>query len=210
MVWILSLPLCRDAWAYSRAANPEDPCCFFRAMKMSAPRMSWSTRNCAACPRQDGFTLLELVMVILVVSIVAAVSFASWRPASSSVNDQADQLARDLRHAQMLALTWGRALRVTATSSGYSVTCVTAGTAPCVGSPPSVVTNPSTNMPFSFSFRDGVVFNPVPAVTDFDSLGRPKTGAAFNAASVVYTLSGGGNTSTVTLSPLTGFVAVAY
>lgn len=146
-----------------------------------------------------GFTLVELVVVLLIMSIPAVYAVVtSPSSAEATLSQQAQLLARNLRHAQTLAMTWGRPLRVTAGGGAYAVACVSAGVAPCDTNP---VVDPATRQPFSVSLAYGVTVSG-PTV-DFDSHGRPSGGGT-------YTLSATGATDrTVVLSALTGFVSVA-
>lgn len=171
-----------------------------RAINVSMRRTSGSIVRPRPRQSQGGFTVLELVVVIIVISIVAAVSLASWRPANTSINYQADELARNLRHAQTLAMTWRQPLQVSASGGSYSVVYVAGGS----------VTNPSTGQAFTVNLKDGVVFSQ-DATVDFDTLGRPKTGVSFNTSQVEFILSTStGNTAKAILKPLTGFVEVSY
>lgn len=146
-----------------------------------------------------GYTLIELIVVLVLVGILSAfvVSKAMPRAGESTAGYQAQRLASDLRHAQMLALAWGRALTFTAVSGSYSVVCVATG-GPCVstGSP---VTDPGRDGPFTVNL-DNVSLNS--ASTTFNILGKPSAAASF-------TLSSGGTTvATVAVAADTGFVTV--
>lgn len=157
--------------------------------------------------QQRGFTLVELVMVIIITAILAvyAVSrFGSVGQATGST--EAAHFARDLRHAQMLAITWGQQLIVTRAASSYSVSCATAGSAPCNDSP---VHDPFTGQAFSVALQNGATFTAGPATLRFDSLGRPSTGAAPATSDSAYTLSSGGLSWTITVRKLTGLVEVS-
>lgn len=138
-----------------------------------------------------GFTLVELVIVIVVLSILAL--YAAMRGTSTgeaTLSSQSEQLARDIRHLQMLAATKGQHLQLRAAPAGYSVACVPGGPNGCDGT-----------ADFSVTLTNIVLAGP--ATQDFDSLGRPVSSAAST-----YTLSAGSSTVAVTVSPITGFVAV--
>jgi prepilin-type N-terminal cleavage/methylation domain-containing protein len=148
-----------------------------------------------------GFTLIELVMVMIVIAIVAAYTVVNNLSAGSyTLRSQAEMLAANLRHAQSMATTRGRSLRVTltaGTNGTYSVSCVTAGSSPCNVTP---VLDPATNTSFSTTVQKDVVIAG-PATLDFDNFGKP-------SAAGTYTLTYGSNTFTVTVAAVTGFITV--
>jgi len=149
-----------------------------------------------------GFTLIELVIVIVLLGVLSAYAVSSNLSASTyTVTSQANTLARDLRHAQALALTWSRSVQVTTadgTNGSYSVSCVTSGTSPCNASP---VKDPATGGNFSTSVAHGVVLAGPGTALQFDSSGKP-------SAAVAYTLVGGSLVKTVSVAALTGLVTV--
>ena len=143
-----------------------------------------------------GFTLIELIVVVVLVGILSAFVVSRAMPRagdSTTAGYQAQRLASDLRHAQMLALAWGRALTFTASGNSYSVVCVATG-GPCV-STTSPVVDPGRDGPFTVNM-EGVSLNS--ASTTFDILGKPSAAASF-------TLSSG---ATVSVAANTGFVTV--
>jgi hypothetical protein len=52
----------------------------------------------------------------------------------------------------MLAITWNQPLRVTTAAGSYSISCVTAGAAPCDVSP---VVNPATGQAYLVNLEPG-------------------------------------------------------
>jgi type II secretory pathway pseudopilin PulG len=158
--------------------------------------------DCEHPHRTAGFTLIELVMIIVIVSVFGAVTVARYhQPTEITVSIEADHLARDIRHMQMLAMTWGQSLRLTAAGTSYNVSCVTAGPAPCNVAP---VVDPATAAAFNRSLESNVTV--AGAALDIDALGRPLAGGALLNGDTTYTLTGGTKTSTVTVARLTGFV----
>ena len=148
-----------------------------------------------------GFTAIELVVTIVLVAILAATAIARWgSTADKSVGYQADRLARDIRHAQMLAFTRSEKLTLTiASSTSYQV----------VDSGGSVINDPAKGGSFVQDLQNGVTISGGPSIT-FDSLGRPTSGGTPTNSSVSFTVAGDAKTATVTVAPLTGFVAVTY
>lgn len=152
-----------------------------------------------------GFTLIELVVILVIAGVLAVVVLLRFDTGQTSVGYQADRLARDIRHTQMLAVAWGRSLRMTTAATSYQVVCVSAGSTPCNVSP---VRDPASGEPFTVTMQNGVTLSL--ASLDFDFLGRPVVAGSLTTSDVMYTLTGGGKTSTVTVRPLTGFVVVTY
>ena len=154
--------------------------------------------------QQAGFTLVELVIVLVLVGIVAA--YAGMKNGSGSVFSlisQADVMAKDIRHIQALAHTWGRSLRLTVSpgvNGTYSVSCVTAGTSPCNTSP---VIDPVTGQALAVALQSGVSLAGT-ALVDFDSSGMPATAASYTLtaeSSVTKSLSVAALTGVVTVTP---------
>jgi prepilin-type N-terminal cleavage/methylation domain-containing protein len=148
-----------------------------------------------------GFTLIELVMVMAVVGVIAAYAVVNNLASGAyTLRSQAESLASNLRHAQAMATTRGRSLRVSltaGTNGSYSVSCVTAGTTPCDSSP---VLDPATGTSFAITVQKGVSIAG-PATLDIDNFGKP-------SAAATYTLTYGGSTFTVTVAPLTGYISI--
>jgi len=152
-----------------------------------------------------GWTLAELVMVLVIASVLSYVAVQRFAPLEAQSIQQAERLRNDLRQIQMLALAWGQSLRLAAAAGTYSVSCVSAGAAPCNVSP---VVNPATGQPYAVSLEAGLTLSGPGFTLDFDALGRPKNGASFTTANATFSISGGGNTRSVLVSPITGFAAV--
>lgn len=156
-----------------------------------------------------GFTLVELIVVMLLVAVIGAVATTRWSASDATAPYQAYALARDLEHMQMLAMSWDQSLRLSVPAGGnsYSIVCSSgSATAPCAGA--GAITNPATSAAYSVTLQDGVTL-PGPASVDIDHLGHPvsSAGALLNADQV-FVLTGGGQTWSVRLKPVTGFVAV--
>ena len=126
---------------------------------------------------------------------------------------QAERLRDDLRHMQLLAMTWNQSLRLTVTAAAppnpaqYSVACVIAGAAPCNAIP---VLDPGRAGLFLVNLEPGLDLGLLIGAgaslsLDMDPLGRPRNGAALINANSTFTVSGGGVARTVVLLPLTGF-----
>jgi prepilin-type N-terminal cleavage/methylation domain-containing protein len=160
--------------------------------------------------RIRGFTLIELTMVMVVVAVLGVVAMSRLANTETSVTVEADHLARDIRHMQMLALTWGQTLRLTFPAANqYRVVCASgSATPPCNGA--GAVTDPADSAAFDRPLAPGVTVTG--AALDLDGLGRPVAGGVLitTVPARSFTLSGGAESSTVNVERLTGFVDVVY
>jgi hypothetical protein len=120
-----------------------------------------------------------------------------WAPADTTVAAQAYRLARDLRHAQTMAMQQWRTL---------TLDIQTAATYRVADSASTTVTDPATQQPFAVVMDNNVTVSGTD--TDFDSLGRPVSGGVLLAVARVFTITGTSTTATVTVSAVTGFVSV--
>ncbi len=140
-----------------------------------------------------GFTLVELVTVIVLLAGLGVVLLPRFAHQDATVPAQADQVGRVLRHAQALAMAQGRALTFDVVSaSSYAIT-----------DGASTIRDPAGELQ-SYALQNGVVFTGGGDVK-FDSLGRPMNGASLISAAQSWVLAG---SATVSLEPVTGFVAV--
>ena len=137
-------------------------------------------------------------MVMVLMAVLAATAAVRWNTTDSTAGYQADLLARNIRHMQMLAMTWGQSLRLTVTSGSYSVRCVTPGVAPCNVVP---VIDPATGRGFAVALENGVTLTG--NNFDVDSLGRPVSGGVLLTANQTLTVSGA---TPVTVHAITGYV----
>ena len=152
---------------------------------------------------QAGFTLVELIMVIVLLAVVAVTVSIRWTSAGErTVPVQADLLAGNIRHLQALAIIQGRTLRLNIYSDRY-----------CATVPPDTdcakaIVDPATNQRFTVVLADAVTLTGT-SPTDLDSLGRPNDAGVLLSSSRIFQLKADSTTWSVSLIPVSGFVGVA-
>jgi MSHA pilin protein MshC len=128
--------------------------------------------------KQRGFSLIELIMVMIIVGILAAVA----APRFFDVNvfksrGFADQVQASLRYAQKEAIAQHRNVCVTFTLPAPStitlrIASLSGAASPC----DSNLTSP-TGGSYVITAPAGIVFAALPTAFNFDALGRPNPGA---------------------------------
>lgn len=149
-----------------------------------------------------GFTLLELVLTLLLVSVLAAAAVASWPGPAINLHAEAGRLADDIRYAQSLAMTRTPRYRINFAGDRYwlstrdGATVVAHPVAGKAAVPLSAGMNLSAPFPFLVFDDAGVPY------IDATLPGTPL------ATDAVFTLAVNGSTRTVRVSPETGRVIV--
>jgi MSHA pilin protein MshC len=159
--------------------------------------------------RSGGFTLIEFVITTIVIGILSAVVMIGVSARTGHrANVQADEFRRNLSRLQLLAISQGTRLKLTVTSSNYSVYCL--ANIPGICTIGSLIKDPVTQELFSVNLTDGINFSAGLGSYYFDSLGRPvaaATGASLVTGTSTFSLNdaAGKVTVNVTLTPITGF-----
>ena len=144
---------------------------------------------------KNGFTLTELVVVIVIAGILATVVYSRVSVSEFKVEGSTDEVKAALRYAHKLAIAQRRNVAITASGTQVSLCYYASG---CTAD----VTRPSGNDAFILATPGTATFS---SAFYFDSQGRPTlTGGALATSAITFSIAGG--TRTVTIEPQSGFV----
>ena len=159
-----------------------------------------------------GFTLGELVVVLMLVSILGFFVVPRLSENTIELSGQAEQVASDIRYAQSLSMTRGAALGsqgrycifFTATgyqfrhnANSYATPCTTAVIHPATGSSAAIVLSGTAVSTANLTGN----------YVEFDTKGQPTSFVAPNSDATI-TLTATGGPRTVLISPITGKASV--
>jgi len=156
-----------------------------------------STRHSplAACHSQRGFTLVELVAIITIAGILAAVAGPRFFNASTfAARGYADAATGFLRYAQKLAVARHAGVTVQIDGAGLAL-CATAAN-PCADANPWP--GPQGDTPYRIDVPNGVILAANTASFSFDAEGRPSAGITLSIT--------GDIAHTLTVEAETGYV----
>lgn len=150
----------------------------------------------------QGFSLVELVVVMIIIAVLAATLLPRTADQVINVNAQADMIAGEVRYVQSLSMTQGQRYYIQFPSSTTYRFFAVSGTA--------AISHPATGTTLAIPLATGITAVMSTSVIAFDGKGIPYTNTAATTAlsgvNAVITLSGGNATAAVTVFPETGRV----
>jgi prepilin-type N-terminal cleavage/methylation domain-containing protein len=166
------------------------------------------------CKAGDGFTLAEILLVVLIIAIAAAIAVPMIGSMDSvQIRSAANVIAADLEYAKSMAIS---------RQKNYSVVFDPAGGSYEVHDPNGIIKHPvkkgfDYKVAFSSDSRlenvviESVDFDSSDTIT-FDSLGSPHSGSGANPPYLndvgTISISAGDFTETIKVEPVTGFISI--
>ncbi len=169
--------------------------------------------------RQSAFTIVELVIIILVVGILAALTIPRFVDTGVfEARGYYDSVANTLRYAHKTAIAQRRVVYVKLDTSTGQVSLCFANTFPCSSAADQVPTSLGEK-PYVVSAPSGVSLSCSPALTSdtfyFSTLGKPynssdplptETSSTSTFSTITITITGGDAARTITVEKESGYV----
>lgn len=154
---------------------------------------------------QAGFTMVELIIVIVVIAILSVFLLPSMPASTLNLQYSAAQVLNDIRYAQALSMATGQRYRlVQVSSNSYSITDQSGNAI--------IMPSGGTVMLFSNGITFSAFTNLPNNLVAFNSQGIPYTDTSIPgtalASTATITLTAAGATRSMTISPQTGFGAL--
>lgn len=147
---------------------------------------------------QRGFTLVELVTVVILVSLLAVTAISRWSATPFNLSAQAEQLLGDIRYVQTLSMTHGQRYRINFASDRYWFSNLDGSI---------LIPHPASNNTTTL-LVNGVSQSFSNSLLVFDGSGAPYSDAVLPgtplAGNATVTLNSGADFRTIQISPETG------
>ena len=142
----------------------------------------------------QGFTLIELILVIVMMGVLAVFVAPSFNSTDFSARGLHDQTLALLRYAQKSAIAKRRTVCVAFTTTTVSLTVASLSTTTLTCDTALAGAGASSTV----TARSGVQFSSFPAAFSFDALGAPSAAQSIQVSNNV--------TSAITVEAVTGYV----
>lgn len=155
--------------------------------------------------KNSGFTLIESIIVIIVISILAVAAYLNWPGVQINLGAEAYQIANDIRYTQSLSMTKGERFRLTRTSATSYQISNSSGT-------PIISAGGATTVTLNNGIGFGTWSNLPNNLIVFDGKGTPYVDTATPGTPLASTATipvvGNGQTTNIVITPETGRVTV--
>ncbi len=161
--------------------------------------------------RQRGFTLIELIMVIVLLGVLAVYAVPRiFNSNDFNARGFHDETLSILRYAQKTAIAQRRTVCLTFTINSVTLNIASAAPTPAVSTPTCVPSSPLQGprgeSPATITAKSGVSYSSTPTNFNFDGLGQPinadGTGALLTTSSTISI----NNAADVMVEAVTGYV----
>jgi len=165
-----------------------------------------NNREFGRTSHQSGFTLMELVIVLLTISILIKFALPSISPSNMNLQYEANRVLSDIRYTQFLSMTRGQQYRFVKTAANTYQIVNAAGTA-------MVMPQGGTTL----TLTNGIIFSSLTNLPNnllaFGNDGTPYVSSGTSptslASTATITLSTGYSTRNIQISPQTGYGVLA-